>query len=818
MIDPGAPDFTNTPVARGRPRFGYVPARVDAEPVVTIVTAFFNTEPAVFDETVLSVGQQSLQQWEWVIVDDATTRGDSLQALADVAARDSRIRVVRHDRNRGLAAARNTGVKHARGSFILQLDSDDLLEPTAAEKWLWFLVSHPEYHFVRGLGIGFGDQEYLWTKGFHDPAAFLHENMVAVTSLVRREVFHAVGGYDESMPLGVEDWEFWLRSAAHGFWGDTIPEYLDWYRRVKGHTDRWGLKSGDERHKQYREMFRRRYPQLWKNGFPPVEPRVHPDLEPELDGLPCENTLAKSARRLLFIVPWAALGGADTFNLDLIAQLRRKDWEITVVTTLHGSHALLPRYTSLTPDVFACSHFLWPSDYPRFFDYIIRSRQPDAILISNSVFAYKALAYLRRAAGDIPIVDFCHMEQEEWLNGGYPRLSAEGREFIDLHVTSSLHLKDWEVRRGVDPERVKVCYTNVQPRAASPRLRGELLRASRSGVGAPKDVPLIVYPARLTAQKQPVVFLKTLRALRDRGHRFLAFVVGEGPYLPWMEGFVDRNRLGRHVRFLGVKPNSFVRELIAASDLLFLPSEQEGISLSLYEAMAAGVPVVGADVGGQRELVTPDCGVLIPRADEETEVAEYCEILARLLADRGRREAMGKAARARIAAHFTLDEMGDRMEAVLDRASDLAGSSPRTMPNAEEARDGAREGVRAIWWDYPIPLPAPAFGAILGSLYTSSYPGRLALLRALRTVGAPIYEVGMRRGLHWLEPAKDRVFNALIREAVAGQNTVRYPVRNALFGALRTVGVPIHEMGARLRLRIEPVKDRVFSALFRGTH
>ena len=252
--------------------------------------------------------------------------------------------------------------------------------------------------------------------------------------------------------------------------------------------------------------------------------------------------------------------------------------------------------------------------------------------------------------------------------------------------------------------------------------------------GVPGDVPLIVYPARLTAQKQPDVFLKTVRALRDRRHRFLALVVGEGPYLPWMEGFVDRNRLGRHVRFLGARPNSFVRELIAASDVLFLPSEHEGISLSMYEAMAAGVPVVGADVGGQSELVTPDCGVLIRRADEETEVAEYCEVLARLLVDHGRREAMGKAARARVEAHFTLDEMGDRMEAVLERASDLAVSSRRTVPSAEEARDAAREGVRVVWWDYPKPLPAHAFRAILGSLYARSYPGRLALFRALRTV------------------------------------------------------------------------------------
>jgi glycosyltransferase involved in cell wall biosynthesis len=757
MINPAAPDFTSTPVADGRPRFGYVPAFVDSQPVLTIVTPFFDTEPSAFEKTVGSVRQQSLQQWEWVIVDDCSTRRDSLEMLGRCREADPRIRVVRHDENRGPAAARNTGVKHARSEFILKLDSDDMVEPTFAEKCLWFLVSHPEHAFVTGFGVGFGGVNYLWKRGFHENEVFLSENLGVVTSLMRRDAFVSVGGYDETLRHGLEDWEFWLRCAAAGYWGATIPEYLSWYLRRPGESERWPDWDEGPRQKSLLRTWRKRYPQLSFWRFPRIAVSVPTDLDVELERWPCENRLAKDKRRLVFIVPWTALGGADKFNLDLIAQLTKREWEITVVTTLHGDHQWMPEFSAMTPDVFACSHFLKPSDYPRFLDYVIRSRQPDVILISNSVFAYKALAHLRRAAGDVPIVDFCHMEQEEWLNGGYPRLSVDVREFVDLHVTSSRHLMDWEVRSGVDPERVEVCYTNVQPRAAASGM-------SRSGFGVREDVPLIVYPARLTAQKQPDVFLKTVRALRKEGrHKFLALVVGEGPYLSWMKRFVKRNRLGQYVRFLGARPNSFVRELIAASDVLFLPSRHEGISLSLYEAMAAGVPVVGADVGGQRELVTPDCGVLIPRADEETEVAQYCEVLARLLVDHRRREAMGKAARARIQAHFTLDEMGERMEAVLGRASDLAVSSPRTVPSAEEARDAAREGVRTVWWDHP--LPPSAFRMLLGSSYARSYPGRYALFRALRKVGLPIYEIGMRMGLHWFEPVKDRVFNALFREA-----------------------------------------------------
>ena len=411
--------------------------------------------------------------------------------------------------------------------------------------------------------------------------------------------------------------------------------------------------------------------------------------EIELEALPAENALGKSARRLLLIQPWAAVGGADKFNLDLIAQLRSRSWETTIVTTLDGDHSWLPQYTRLTPDVFALSHFLRPEDYPRFLRYIIRSRQPDAVVISHSQFAYEALAYLRRVAGETPIVDYCHIADEGWLDGGYPRMSVDRREFLDLHIASSKALRDWMVVRGCDPERVEVCYTNIDARDAAER-------PFRAELSLPEGVPIIVYPVRMSEQKQPFVFAKTMLELRRRGHEFLALAVGTGPYLPRLRGFVRRTRLAKHVRCLGVQPNARVQELIAAADCVFIPSTLEGISLAFYEALAAGVPAVGADVGGQRELVTPECGILVRRADEATEVRRYADALGELLDDPSRRRAMGEAGRARIREHFTLDGMGELMEELLARAAELAASDPRPVPSANDARSAALDGVRLV--------------------------------------------------------------------------------------------------------------------------
>ena len=114
--------------------------------------------------------------------------GASLAMLDGYRTRDVRIRVIDHPENSGLSAARNTGWRAARSEYIVLLDSDDLLEPTAVEKWFWHLATFPEHAFVKGFGVGFGAQEYLWQRGFHENEAFLEENIVDATSMVRRSV------------------------------------------------------------------------------------------------------------------------------------------------------------------------------------------------------------------------------------------------------------------------------------------------------------------------------------------------------------------------------------------------------------------------------------------------------------------------------------------------------------------------------------------------------------------------------------------------------------------------------------------------------
>ena len=80
MVDPHKPDYSNTPVNPNRPRYHYQLVELSLKPIVSIVTPFYNTGP-IFQETAFSILQQSLQQFEWIIVNDGSYEAESLTIL-----------------------------------------------------------------------------------------------------------------------------------------------------------------------------------------------------------------------------------------------------------------------------------------------------------------------------------------------------------------------------------------------------------------------------------------------------------------------------------------------------------------------------------------------------------------------------------------------------------------------------------------------------------------------------------------------------------------------------------------------------------------
>jgi glycosyltransferase involved in cell wall biosynthesis len=571
---------------------------------------------------------------------------------------------------------------------VLFLDSDDLIEPTAAEKWWWYLETHPECSFIASYHVAFGGLNYLWTGGFHDGWMNTERNRISIILMARKSTYTAVGGFDESMRRGLEDWDFWMKCASRGFWGATIPEYLAWYRVRPDHSDRW--ESLDEQHlNEYQAELKQKYPNLTNESFPTLTETVNYDLtEVDLES-PAFNQIQKDRPHLLIILPWLVTGGAERFTLNLMDQLMERNWDVSIVTTAQSENAWLHEFEARTPFFFNLPNFLPIKDHPRFLGYLMQSRHFDAVLLQGSLEGYRYIPALRAFSPETPILDFLHFVTPEWMEGGFPKLSLLYQDMIDFTLTSCQQVRNWMLEAGAKAEKMAPCYIGVDTQTWKPDVSRRSQVRKSLGIGA--DEPVLLYAARLEEQKQPDVLIRTLVKLKEKGDAFHTLVAGEGSMRGFLDAEVKRHELMDRIHFLGSVSAEQMPGMMAAADIFFLPSLNEGISQALYEAMATGLVVVSAQVGGQAELVTPDCGVLYAHRPGGDEAEAYAQILHELLADPQRRQAMAAASRRRVGELFTLAQMGDCMHNHLREVIARKDASPAAQLTSTERRAIERE-------------------------------------------------------------------------------------------------------------------------------
>lgn len=443
------------------------------------------------------------------------------------------------------------------------------------------------------------------------------------------------------------------------------------------------------------------------------------------------NAVAPGKPRALFVIPWCAVGGADQVNLDLIEALVQQGWEVTVATTVQGDYRWESRFAALTPDLFVMHRFLPSGDQPRFLRYLIESRRPDVVVVSNSEFGYELLPYLNAHCPDPAYVDLCHAEQEDWLSGGYPQLSNTYREFLDTRIAASAHLKDWMAERVGDVSDVAVCHIGVDVDQLRPDtvLREEV----RAALDLGEDDALIVYIGRIAAEKQPMMLVETMERLMASDQNATMVIVGDGPDLASLRGEIRRRDLESRIRLEGAVEDKRLQEVLVAGDIFLLPSLREGIARTLCEAMAVGMVPVAADVGGHAELVTPDVGFLIRRSDLEGEATAYTNALALLIADPSVRRGMGARAREAVIAGFSLADMTGRFAELLDAAIERNPSG--RVPAGDEARDASFRTAVATMRE----RNEMYYARVAAEDWSASTEGRVQILVQSRRLFGPAY-------------------------------------------------------------------------------
>jgi glycosyltransferase involved in cell wall biosynthesis len=193
---------------------------------VSVVIPCYNAGKYL-DEAVRSALAQTWQNLEVVIVDDGSTDPSTLDLLKKVPWPRTRIF---HQQNAGPAAARNHAVREAYGCYILPLDADDRIEPTYIEKAVAVLEDRPDVGCVYCKARKFGAERGPWNLPPYTLRELVIDNVIFVTSLYRKADWESVGGYNEKLRHGVEDYDFWVKIVHLGRDVVQLDDYLFNYR------------------------------------------------------------------------------------------------------------------------------------------------------------------------------------------------------------------------------------------------------------------------------------------------------------------------------------------------------------------------------------------------------------------------------------------------------------------------------------------------------------------------------------------------------------------------------------------------------------
>ena len=195
-------------------------------PKISVIIPCYN-QGAYLQEAVDSVLAQTFQDFEILVVDDGSTDVETVKLLQEYTRPKTR---VIHTENQGLSAARNNGIKEAKGAYILPLDADDKIGPGYLEDAVRILDRHPEIGIVYCEAAHFGVREGLWHLPDYSPDQLLLQNVIFCSALFRRAHWEKVGGFNVNMVYGWEDWDFWLALIRVGVKVYRIPKVHFFYR------------------------------------------------------------------------------------------------------------------------------------------------------------------------------------------------------------------------------------------------------------------------------------------------------------------------------------------------------------------------------------------------------------------------------------------------------------------------------------------------------------------------------------------------------------------------------------------------------------
>lgn len=347
------------------------------------------------------------------------------------------------------------------------------------------------------------------------------------------------------------------------------------------------------------------------------------------------------ARRLLFVLTSPVRGGVEEVVLALLRRLDPADFALGLAAPQPLIDALAPDLAGVPADTFpvAAESWLRPSEVVRL-GAVMRRFRPD--LVNSHLFRATLVAAPLARCLSVPRVVETYHGREGWRTGRVNGTFVVDRlvsRAVDRVIAVSQAARDFLVRVKGYPARKVVVIPNGRDLAVFQP--GHDREAARKELGLDAHTPLVGVIGRLEAQKGHVHLLEAWQRVAREFPDARLLVVGEGSLRSALERQARESGIAPSVIFTGFRAD--VPRLLAAVDVLALPSLYEGMPLTAIEASAMARPVVATAVDGTPEVIRDGVtGALVPPAD----AAALAGALLRLLADREHARRLGAAGRA----------------------------------------------------------------------------------------------------------------------------------------------------------------------------
>jgi glycosyltransferase involved in cell wall biosynthesis len=351
---------------------------------------------------------------------------------------------------------------------------------------------------------------------------------------------------------------------------------------------------------------------------------------------------------VLYLAPWVGYGGSDKNTIDWFRHLDRERFAPHLITTQPSANPLIDQVEPFAEEVWVLPDLIPAEQMPAFIFDFICARRIEVLHIMNSRISFDLLPDLQSLPHPPKVVVQLHVEEAD--RSGYVRyVTTRYGNLVDRFSISNEHVADAVHGYGVPREKIEVIYTGVDADE-------EFSPDAHTAIEDFDDERMqVLFAARLTDQKDPLLMLEVAARLRDRGAPVQFHVVGGGDLEDQVHTRAQELQLGEVVSFNPPTPG--LQRWYAATDVMLMTSKFEGVPVVVFEAMAMGLPIVAPALPGIREMLDSDeDGLIADRAD----VDAYVEALASLAADKGARTAAGVAIRERARSHFAVEEMAKR--------------------------------------------------------------------------------------------------------------------------------------------------------------